>query len=49
LGALTNVEFRVIQLNAVNAETRFLEAQLLAKAREIELLRLSGRLLEEVW
>lgn len=49
LGALTNVEFRVIQLNVVNAETRFLEAQFQAKAREIELLRLSGRLLEEVW
>ena len=48
LGALTNVDFRVIQLNAINAETRFLEAQFAAKVREIELLRLSGRLVEEM-
>lgn len=46
LGALTHVEFRVIQLNVVNAETRFLEAQFEAKLQEIELLRLSGSLLE---
>lgn len=45
LGAITNVDFRVIQLNAINAETRFLEAQFQAKLREIELLRLSGQLL----
>lgn len=48
LGALTNVEFRVIQLNVVNAETRLLEAQYEAKLREIELLRLSGTLLEQL-
>lgn len=46
LGALTNIDFRLIQLNVVNANTRFLQAQLLAKQRELELLRLSGRLLE---
>ncbi|MCB0637470.1 MAG: TolC family protein [Lewinella sp.] len=49
LGALTNIEFRVIQLNVVNAKTRFLQAQYQAKYREIELLRLSGQLLQEVW
>ncbi|MBK8965949.1 MAG: TolC family protein [Lewinellaceae bacterium] len=48
LAALTNVEFRVIQLNVVNAETRLLEAQYAAKIREIELLRLSGALLERL-
>ncbi|MDP5170036.1 MAG: TolC family protein [Bacteroidia bacterium] len=48
LGTLTNVDFRIIQLNVINAETRFLEAQLDAKIREVELLRLSGRLLEEL-
>ena len=48
LGAITNVDFRIIQLNAVNAESRFLEAQFVAKSREIELLRLSGRLLSEL-
>lgn len=46
LGALTNIDFRTIQLNAVNAETRLLEAQYEAKIREIELLRLGGTLLE---
>lgn len=44
LGSLTNVDFRIIQLNAINAETRFLEAQYIAKSREIELLRMSGGL-----
>lgn len=48
LGAITNVDFRIIQLNEVNARTRFLEAQFAAKNREIELLRLSGRLLQEI-
>lgn len=48
LGELTNVDFRAIQLSLVNAETRFLSAQLAAKIQEIELLRLSGGLLEEL-
>jgi outer membrane protein TolC len=48
LGTITNIDFRVIQLNSVNARTRFLEAQLAAKQREIDLLRLSGRLLQEI-
>jgi outer membrane protein TolC len=49
LGALTNVDFRLIQLNVINANTRFLQAQFLAKSRELELLRLSGRLLAGEW
>jgi outer membrane protein TolC len=48
LGALTNVDFRVIQLSAINAESRFLRAAYEAKSREIELLRISGRLLESI-
>lgn len=46
LGELTNIDFRVIQLNLVNAQTRLLEAQFTAKQREVELLRWSGSLLE---
>ena len=48
LGAITNVDFRVIQLNVINAESRYLRAAYEAKSREIELLRISGRLLEAV-
>ncbi len=46
LGAITNVDFRVIQLNQINARSRFLSAQLEARLREIDLLRLSGQLLQ---
>ncbi len=46
LSAITSLDFRIIQLNALNAETRFLEAQFTAKNQEIELLRLSGKVLE---
>ncbi|MGB6034767.1 MAG: TolC family protein [Cryomorphaceae bacterium] len=48
LGAITIVDFRVIQLNAINAESRFLRAAYEAKSREIELLRISGRLIDSV-
>jgi outer membrane protein TolC len=48
LGAINDVEFRTIQLNALNAEVRFLEAQFSAKSREIELQQLTGQLLNEV-
>jgi outer membrane protein TolC len=48
LGAITNVDFRIIQLNAINARTRFLEAQYNAKSRELELLRLSGELMDSL-
>lgn len=49
IGTLTNVDFRVIQLNAVNAQSRFLEAQFAAKMRELELQRLSGKLMTSVF
>ncbi len=49
IGTLTNVDFRVIQLNAVNAQSRFLEAQFAAKSRELELQRLSGKLMSSVF
>ena len=45
LGAITDIEFRIIQLNVVQATARFLEARFAAKQREIELLRLSGGVL----
>jgi outer membrane protein TolC len=48
VGIITNIEFRIIQLNAVDAQTRLLQAQFIAKSREIELLRISGQLLEAV-
>lgn len=49
IGTLTNVDFRVIQLNAVNAQSRLLTAQFAAKTRELELNRLSGTLMESVF
>lgn len=45
LGTITNIEFRVIQLNVINARTRFLDAQFQAKLQEIELMRVSGNLI----
>lgn len=48
LGAITNVDFRLIQLDAINAESRFLRAAYEAKSREIELMRISGKLLEQM-
>ncbi len=49
VGSLTNIDFRIIQLNAVNAQSRFLDAQLAAKNRELELQRLSGKLMSSVF
>lgn len=49
IGTITNVDFRVIQLNAVNAQSRFLEAQFAVKSRELELQRLSGKLMTSVF
>ena len=48
VGTLTNVDFRIIQLNAINAQSRFLEAQFAAKSRELEMQRLSGKLMDSV-
>lgn len=48
VGNSTSYEFREVQRNTVAAETRLIEAEYNAKQAEIELLRLSGGLLEEV-
>lgn len=48
LGTISDVDFRTIQLNALNAEVRFLQAKFSAKSREIELYRLSGQLMEQL-
>ncbi len=48
VGNSTSYEFREVQRNTVAAETRLIEAEYNAKLAEIELLRLSGGLLEEV-
>lgn len=48
LGVINDVEFRLIQLSTVNAQTRYLQAQFRAKSREIELYRLSGQLMEKI-
>lgn len=48
VGNATSYEFREVQRNTVAAETRLIEAEYNAKLAEIELLRLSGSLLEEV-
>lgn len=47
VGNATSYEFREVQRNTVAAETRLIEAEYNAKVAEIELLRLSGSLLEE--
>ena len=47
VGNSTSYEFREVQRNTVAAETRLIEAEYNAKLAEIELLRLSGGLLEE--
>jgi len=48
VGNSTSYEFREVQRNTVAAETRLIEAEYNAKLAEIELLRLSGGMLEEV-
>lgn len=48
VGNSTSYEFREVQRNTVAAETRLIEAEYNAKLAEIELLRLSSKLLEEV-
>lgn len=47
LGAGTSLELREAQRNAVDARSRLLDARLQAKKAEVELLRLSGRLVKE--
>jgi outer membrane protein len=48
VGNSTSYEFREVQRNTVAAETRLIEAEYNAKLAEIELLRLSSRLLEDL-
>lgn len=48
LGTINDVEYRTIQLNALNAETRYLQAQFRARMHELELFRLSGQLMEQL-
>jgi outer membrane protein len=48
LGVSDALALREAQVNAVNAQIRFLQSQFNAKAAEIELYRLSGRLTETV-
>lgn len=47
LGAGTSLELREAQRNAVDSQNRLLDAQLVAKLAEIELLRLSGSILTQ--
>ncbi|MDZ7756236.1 MAG: TolC family protein [Rhodohalobacter sp.] len=48
LGTISSIELREAQQSLLNAENRLIEAQIAAKSAEIELLRLSGRLLSRV-
>ncbi len=48
IGNSTFVEFRDVQRNAINAQTRLIEAEFNAKAAEIELLRLSSTITQEL-
>lgn len=48
LGTINSLELREAQQNLLNAENRLIEAQIVAKTAEVELLRLSGRLLSKV-
>jgi outer membrane protein TolC len=48
LGTITSVELREVQEQFIEAESRLLTAQFEAKQAEVELLRLSGRLLDRV-
>lgn len=48
IGNSTFVEFRDVQRNAINAQIRLIEAEYNAKAAEIELLRLSSTIMQEL-
>lgn len=48
LGTISSIELRETQQSLLNAENRLIEAQIVAKTAETELLRLSGRLLSRV-
>jgi len=48
IGNSTFVEFRDVQRNAINAQTRLIQAEYNAKAAEIELFRLSSTITQEL-
>lgn len=48
IGNSTFVEFRDVQRNAINGQTRLIQAEYNAKAAEIELLRLSSTITQEL-
>jgi outer membrane protein TolC len=48
IGNSTFVEFRDVQRNSIDAQTRLIEAEFNAKAAEIELLRLSSTITQEL-
>lgn len=48
IGNSTFVEFRAVQRTAIDAQTRLIEAEYNAKATEIELLRLSSTITQEL-
>ncbi|CCH55663.1 outer membrane efflux protein [Fibrisoma limi BUZ 3] len=48
IGNSNFVEFRDVQRNAINAQTRLIDAEFNAKAAEIELLRLSSTISQEL-
>lgn len=48
IGNSTFVEFRAVQRTAIDAQTRLIEAEYNAKAAEIELLRLSSTITQEL-
>lgn len=48
LGSINEVQFRQIQLSSLRAESNYLEAKFNAKSFEIDLLRHSGTLIQEV-
>lgn len=48
IGNSTFVEFRNVQRNAIDAQTRLIEAEYNAKASEIELLRLSSTITQDL-
>lgn len=47
LGTINSIELREAQQSLLNAENRLIEAQIVAKSAETELLRLSGRLIQK--
>ncbi len=49
LRVISDIEFRLIQLSAIEAETDYLRQQFIVKNSEIDLLRISGQLLDNIY